>query len=333
MSISLKTYKMLWGRSASRCSYPDCQMELVIDASETDDESLIGDVCHIVATEQNGPRGNSLLTSDQRDKYDNLILLCKVHHKLIDDQFNEYTVEKLKQIKIAHEKWVRELLTGYDAAKQKDDEYYASLIEEWSERAEINNWIDWSSYILTSQPRMYADIDKKLEELRYWLLSRVWARRYPDLEAAFENFRRVLSDFHIEFRRHARPVGKEKEILLTDTFYKIKEWDEKRYNYLLKSYEFHVNLVEDLMLELTRAANYLCDKVRQLIFPSFRLKEGLLLVESGPYVDKGLVYRMLRVEYRGAERVKYPYPGLEKFKMERKKRDLNFDEGTEPPDF
>jgi hypothetical protein len=334
MNISLKTQKMLWGRAASRCSYPSCRIELVIDASETDDESLIGDVCHIVAVEPNGPRGNSSLTSDQRDKYENLILLCKVHHKLIDDQFIEYNVEKLKMMKMAHEQWVHESLTGYDAAKQKDDEYYAWLIEEWSERAEIDDWLNWSSFILySSQPRMYSDLDKKLEELRYWLFSRIWPKRYPDLEAAFENFRRVLSDFHVEFRRHAQRVGEEKELLLTEKFYKIKEWDKERYDHLVKCYDYHVSLVEDLMLELTRAANYLCDKVRQFIFPSFRLEEGLLLVESGPYVDKGMVFRTLRVEYRRDERVKYPYPGLEKFKIERVKRDLNFGEGREPADF
>jgi hypothetical protein len=41
MTISLKTHKMLWGRAASRCAFPGCRRELVMDASPTDDESLI----------------------------------------------------------------------------------------------------------------------------------------------------------------------------------------------------------------------------------------------------------------------------------------------------
>jgi hypothetical protein len=77
---------MLWGRYANRCNFEDCRRELVMDATETDDESIIGEECHIFARGKNGPRGNSTLTEEQRDKYSNLILLCSVHHKLIDDQ-------------------------------------------------------------------------------------------------------------------------------------------------------------------------------------------------------------------------------------------------------
>lgn len=84
---------MLWGRSGNRCAI--CQKELVIDATETDDDSIIGDECHIVARSTDGPRGASPLK--ERNKYNNLILLCKIHHKQIDDQENEFPVERLHQ--------------------------------------------------------------------------------------------------------------------------------------------------------------------------------------------------------------------------------------------
>src|SRR5258708_10748880 len=128
MTISLKNQKKLWGRSANRCAI--CRREMVIDATETDDESIVGDACHMVAEEQSGPRGDASLSPEQRDKYDNLLLLCKVHHKLVDDQVGTYTVEKLKEIKANHEKWVRESLKEFDSAKQHDDEVYAGYVEE-----------------------------------------------------------------------------------------------------------------------------------------------------------------------------------------------------------
>jgi len=84
-----------------------------MDASPTDDESIVGDECHIVAKSPTGPRGESPLTSKQRDHYDNLILLCRVHHKLVDDQPNTYTVQCLGEMKAVHEKWVRENLQGF----------------------------------------------------------------------------------------------------------------------------------------------------------------------------------------------------------------------------
>ena len=84
------------------------------------------------------------------------------------------------------------------------------------------------------------------------------------------------------------------------------------------------------MLELTRSANYICDRVREFISPTFRLREGLILAESGPYMD--LTFKRHRLEYRGDERIVYPYPGFEKFKKDRKNRDLHFGEGTSTDD-
>ncbi len=110
--ISSKTHKMLWGRAASRCAFPHCRRELVMDSNAIDQASLVGQECHIVAKEKDGPRGNSPLSQKQRDEYENLLLLCNIHHKLIDDQPNTYTVESLQQIKAAHEQWVRECLQG-----------------------------------------------------------------------------------------------------------------------------------------------------------------------------------------------------------------------------
>jgi len=107
MSISIKTLKMLWGRSGNICAFPDCKKELVMDETETDDSSIIGEEAHIVAQKEDGPRGVSDLTPEQRDKYDNLILLCSIHHKLIDDQPNCYTVEKIKKYKKTHEDWIK----------------------------------------------------------------------------------------------------------------------------------------------------------------------------------------------------------------------------------
>jgi hypothetical protein len=39
--------------------------------------------------------------------YDNLILLCSIDHKRVDDQPEHFTIERLKSIKLDHEAWVR----------------------------------------------------------------------------------------------------------------------------------------------------------------------------------------------------------------------------------
>ncbi len=328
MAISLKTRKMLWGRAANRCAFPSCPIELVIDATETDDESLIGEECHIVAVNPGGPRGNSPLTSEQRDKYANLILMCSVHHKVIDDQPRAYTVERLHRMKRDHEHWVRESLGGFDSAKQRDDERYADIIQEFCDRAEIDNWRSWSSWVLCGggHPAIPKDIHAKLDSMRDWLLSRVWPKRYPEIESSFQNFRLVLQDFLNVFAEHSVAHGV--DMLATEKFYQIPEWDSEKYERLFRRHEFHVGLVEDLMLELTRAANYICDQVRERFFPIFRLREGVLLVTDGPYMD--MTYHTRRCEYREEERTDRPYPGLEEFKLLRQHRTHCFGHGTKP---
>jgi hypothetical protein len=320
---------MLWGRAANRCAFPECRRELVIDASETDDESLVGDACHIVADSENGPRGQSFLSAEERDKYANLILLCKIHHKIIDDQHNLYTVERLQQIKRTHEQWVSESLYSFDPAKQRDDERYAAIVEEWAMRSDLENWQAWSSYILgAGQPHLHIEQNKELEALMSWLLSCIWPKRYPQLEAAFENFRRVLQDFYNVF--HMYVIDEHTGWLWTEKIYKKGYGDPELEVQFMREYEFHVDLVQDLMLEFTRAANYVCDQVRQYLVPSFRLQEGVLLVTSGPYFD--LSFHQHRVEYRSEERVLIPYPGLDKFKQIRTTRDGCFGKGIDAND-
>lgn len=112
---------MLWGRAANRCAM--CRKELVAAATETDDESITGDEAHIVAESPDGPRGKSPLTREERNRYDNLLLLCKTEHKQVDDQPGTYTVDVLLNIKAQHEKWVRDSLDDFDAAWQRDDEF------------------------------------------------------------------------------------------------------------------------------------------------------------------------------------------------------------------
>lgn len=126
MTISNKTRKILWGKSGNRCAY--CKTELTMDGSHNVPAAVIGDECHIISKQPKGPRGQFEVNIDY-DGYSNLILLCKIHHKLIDDQPQTYTVKRLKELKNVHETWVRETLEkgaikissyGTDSSELKD---------------------------------------------------------------------------------------------------------------------------------------------------------------------------------------------------------------------
>jgi hypothetical protein len=110
MPISQRVKVIVWVQAKGLCSFPPCRRELVLDAHGTDTTALIGEVAHIIAESVDGPRGKSHLTVEQRNQPDNLILLCPTHHMEIDSAPQTYPVERLREIKRAHLKWVREKL-------------------------------------------------------------------------------------------------------------------------------------------------------------------------------------------------------------------------------
>ncbi|MBE9207213.1 HNH endonuclease [Nostoc sp. LEGE 06077] len=148
MGITDKTRKILWGRSGTQCAI--CKCELIMDAATNDDESIVGDECHIVAREVGGPRGDSSFPLHQLDSYSNLILLCKKHHKIVDDQPNEYTVKKLQEIKQKHLEYVRQCLEppiNWSYAKISEEYVGAGFIKK-----EIGTlWSNYANYPVTTE--------------------------------------------------------------------------------------------------------------------------------------------------------------------------------------
>lgn len=105
MSVTDKSRKILWGRSGSLCAF--CRTHLVVDASAADSESVVGDECHIISGAPNGPRYDQNISPEEIDSLDNLLLLCRVHHKLVDDQPETFAADTLRQLKANHEEWVK----------------------------------------------------------------------------------------------------------------------------------------------------------------------------------------------------------------------------------
>lgn len=104
MAIQDRDRKILWGRSGNRCAI--CRRELVAVRTSLDREVVIGQEAHIVARSEAGPRGGESSPFDI-DAYENLILLCPVHHLLVDSQERSYSSAGLRRLKAAHEQWVR----------------------------------------------------------------------------------------------------------------------------------------------------------------------------------------------------------------------------------
>lgn len=114
MSIPESEQKKLFAKSGNRCAYPDCQKLLVAPASQTGSPVVLGEAAHIVAEPPAGPRGTSALTQSERNRYENLILLCSRHHQMVDADITAYSVEVLHRYKDEHEKWVERRMGPVD---------------------------------------------------------------------------------------------------------------------------------------------------------------------------------------------------------------------------
>ena len=105
---SENTIRMLCGRAAGMCEFEGCGKRLFYD-NVTGAEFNNSFVAHIVASSQNGPRGDKILSAQLSDKLENLMLMCADHHKLIDTEVEKYPVEKLKDMKKEHEKKIDDI--------------------------------------------------------------------------------------------------------------------------------------------------------------------------------------------------------------------------------
>ncbi|MEZ8223750.1 hypothetical protein AB6C43_06900 [Vibrio splendidus] len=97
LAPKVETIRALFARSGNQCAFPGCTHPMV-----NLKQKFVGQICHIEAAMPQGERYNTEQSDEERRSYDNLVLLCYQHHIETDDT-NEYTVQKLKQIKFCHE--------------------------------------------------------------------------------------------------------------------------------------------------------------------------------------------------------------------------------------
>lgn len=86
--------------SGNQCAFPTCKQSLL----EADDaDTYVGQICHIKAESPKGPRYDPDQTEEERNGFENLLIMCGTHHTVIDRNAKKYTVEVLVKIKHDHE--------------------------------------------------------------------------------------------------------------------------------------------------------------------------------------------------------------------------------------
>jgi len=115
-----RTVKRLFAFSRNRCAYPNCTSPIIHES-----DAVIGDICHIKAEKKGGARYDPKQSPEERAAFENLIVLCKNHHQVIDATPDTYTVDLLTDMKEMHEREGSPELTS-ESARQASM-LYASL--------------------------------------------------------------------------------------------------------------------------------------------------------------------------------------------------------------
>ena len=73
---------------------------------------VVGQICHIYAVSDDGPRGKPDMLDKERNQPDNLILLCPTHHAIVDGQHETYPASLLIEWKEKHERKYRDQIAA-----------------------------------------------------------------------------------------------------------------------------------------------------------------------------------------------------------------------------
>ncbi len=107
--ISDSKKMILMGLCGGKCEFRGCEKSIVQDML-TGEKSNFSNYAHIVASSENGPRGDKTLSTQLSNDENNIMVLCRDHHKEIDDFPEKYTVDILKDMKREHEAYIKDLM-------------------------------------------------------------------------------------------------------------------------------------------------------------------------------------------------------------------------------
>ncbi len=288
MGIPEKDQKILWGKSAGRCSMPGCRKKVAIEASENiaSKNILIGEVCHIVAEKEGGPRGKSSLIIDERSRYPNLILLCRNHHIEIDQDPEKWPIEKLHQIKSEHEIWVESQLTAIKTTRE--DELYSTLVNSATDSLFLSSWEGISDHAIRGiLPREFVE---EASSFGVMVFKTNWPGAKPDLEKAIIELANRVDVFIQHFLTLA--ILKGDRFFVEDKTWK-RTWRQDFDKYAERSKKWQEDATNLLMNVLVALNNY-ADIVRQHLNPDYFFLQGTFTV----FDSMGVTNEMKPIHYK-----------------------------------
>ncbi|MFF1563788.1 HNH endonuclease signature motif containing protein [Streptomyces sp. NPDC058293] len=314
MSINVLSRKLLWGRAGNRCAFPECIQALTMDLGTEESEVLatvgvvMGEEAHIRSARPDGPRYDAEYDVSKLDTYENLLLLCPTHHTLIDKNSGAgFSVATLEGMKTSHEGLVTESLGAGEESQRELSERMAALLLVWEQKMHLDQWEGVTARLNQPIPDL-ADLSySRMVDAGAWLLKMRWPKQFPRTEQAFRNLHHVMTDL----LNHLQNCMESKNELFWQLRrnYKEIDWDPEAYKTLFSEFQNERFLIYVLVIEATKAINWVIDEAAREVDKFYRFDQGLILMRDGDGVFKTW---MMRLEYEAdevADENPVPYPG------------------------
>ncbi len=193
-AIDNKVERVLWARAAGRCQFDDCN-EIIYRSSVTQEPVNAAEMAHIYSFSEDGPRGWRGFWGSSKDlnSAENLILVCRKCHKLIDEDKEglRYSAELLRKWKRKHEDRV-EMVTGINPSKRSHVLLYGGKIGE--EHSPLDPASAMTAMFPNWNPAESRAIDLTLKCEHEDKTSGFWVTEEAHLRAKFEREIRTRID-------------------------------------------------------------------------------------------------------------------------------------------
>ena len=180
-TIDEKVRMRLWAVSGGRCEL--CNRLLYQDLVFGRDGNF-GEMAHIHAVSEGGPRSKYGMTSEEKNNIDNLMLLCEEHHHMIDttpEDFGEGLLLKKKQM---HESRIREVTNIPSEQSCRLVSYFSNIDnqQEFSSDRLLREAVLLSGRLPMQEPVISLHADSYI---RYVPSKEIFIRKAAELEREF----------------------------------------------------------------------------------------------------------------------------------------------------
>lgn len=181
-SIDEKIRMKLWAVSGGRCEM--CN-RLLYEDSTFGVEGNFGEMAHIHAVSDNGPRNKRGMTSEEKNNIENLMLLCSEHHHMVDTKPEEFGDGLLKTKKKNHEDRIRRVTDIPEEESCRIVSYFSNIdkYEEYSTDRLFKEALLFSGKLPMQQPTINLNANTNV---RYAPSQEEFERKGSDLEREFK---------------------------------------------------------------------------------------------------------------------------------------------------